>query len=158
MKKFLWNRCVFSSRTIGMCLLISRGSFDGEDKGPCWIIKILVLTRPSDNVCNFFMVNVFINYFLRAARLWLAGMAGRWWWVGIYDITFPLHPIKKHFYAWHPTRPGQSECLCKLVVSIARPASLYTTMGIKQIEYFTRKADRGKTPLTAHRSSLRYHC
>ena len=32
-------------------------------------IKILVLTRPSDNVCNFFMVNSFINYFLRAALL-----------------------------------------------------------------------------------------
>ena len=53
----------------GMCLLISRGSFDGEDKGLGWIIKILVLTRPSDNVCNFFMVNGFINYFLRAALL-----------------------------------------------------------------------------------------
>ena len=52
-----------------MCLLISRGSFDGEDKGLGWIIKILVLTRPSDNVCNFFMVNGFINYFLRAALL-----------------------------------------------------------------------------------------
>ena len=52
-----------------MCLLISRGSFDGEDKGLGRIIKILVLTRPSDNVCNFFMVNSFINYFLRAAQL-----------------------------------------------------------------------------------------
>ena len=69
MKKFLQNGYVFSSRTIGMCLLISRGSFDGEDKGLGWIIKILVLTRPSDNVCNFFMVNGFINYFLRAALL-----------------------------------------------------------------------------------------
>ena len=158
----------------GMCLLISRGSFDGEDKGLGWIIKILVLTRPSDNVCNFFMVNSFINYFLRAALLWLLGDARKmmmswniWYyfssphlntkflWFTIHTTHFTTGTIST--WAWTEANVGVC-CTSELHVIVPGRhrwiycwlASLYITMGIKQIEHFTCKADRGKTPLCYH--------